>query len=384
MNERDQKSITSIAVRPFLDFFKAETSAGRLLLITTAVAFLWANSKWADFYFHIWEIPLPILVLTKTLHHWINDGLMAIFFFLVGLEIKREMTVGELASLRKAALPVLAAIGGMLFPALIYLFCNLSEPASRGWGIPMATDIAFSLGILGLLGPRIPLALKIFLSAFAIVDDIGAVLVIALFYTAEISWIALGCAFAVVVILFSLNRGKSESIWLYIIFGLILWVCVLKSGVHATVAGVLLAMFIPADKVHKLEHALHPWVAFAIIPIFALANAGVSLRNTSLALIAHPIFIGIVMGLVVGKQFGVFLASLLGIKTGMAALPQDVTMKQIYGVGWLGGIGFTMSIFVATLAFEENELLSISKLAILSASIISGIGGWILLKTTTK
>jgi Na+:H+ antiporter, NhaA family len=312
---------------------------------------------------------------------------MTIFFFLVGLEIKREMTIGELVSLRKAALPVLAAIGGMILPAGIYLFLNSGEPASRGWGIPMATDIAFSLGVLALLGPRVPVALKVFLSAFAIVDDIGAVLAIALFYTSYISLLALGLAFLLIVILFILNRLNIESIWLYIFLGLCLWVCVLKSGVHATIAGVLLAMFFPSSKMEKLEHVLHPWVAYVIIPIFAFANAGVSMKGASLSLITHPIFLGIVVGLIIGKQFGVFLSSLIGVKMGMASLPQEVSWKQIYGAGWLGGIGFTMSIFVSNLAFEDNDLLAISKLAILCASVISAVVGWILLrifKNTTK
>jgi len=383
MKQRQPGSFSDAALRPFLEFFKAEASTGILLMITTAIAFAWANSAWSGSYFHIWEIMVGFPGgFTKTLHQWINDGLMAVFFLLVGLEIKREMTTGALASLKGAALPIFAAIGGMILPAAIYLLFNFGEPASRGWGIPMATDIAFSLGILALIGPSVPVSLKVFLAAFAIVDDIGAVLVIAFFYTAHISWAALGLALIILACLLLLNRFHVSKIWLYMILGLSLWTFLLKSGVHATVAGVLLAFCIPSSKLHDLERALHPWVVFAIIPIFALANAGVSLHGASLALIGHPVFLGILIALVFGKQFGVFFLSRIGAKIGAATLPQEVTWRQIYGVGWLGGIGFTMSIFISALAFEGSDLLSISKLAILCASLISAIGGWMILIST--
>ena len=359
---------------------------------TTAIAFAWANSRWSGSYFHLWEVPagiyIPQFEFTKTLHHWINDGLMAVFFFVVGLEIKREMLEGELASLKKAALPIFAAVGGMIVPAALYLVLNHGGPASRGWGIPMATDIAFSLGVLALLGASAPLTLKVFLSAFAIVDDIGAVLVIALFYTANIAWAALGFAAGILVLLLLLNRLRVHSIWPYLALGLCLWFFILKSGVHATVAGVLLALFIPSrppdeqtpSPMKYLEHLLHPWVAFLIIPLFALANAGVSLHGADLAWITHPVFLGIAVGLIVGKQIGILLFSWLSVRLGMASLPEDVGWRHVYGAGWLGGIGFTMSVFITTLAFDDPAILTVAKLAILAASVLSAVGGWLLLR----
>jgi NhaA family Na+:H+ antiporter len=374
------KIVPEAAIRSFQRFFKAEASAGILLMAATVVAFVWANSGWSDLYFQFWEIPIGALVLTKTLHHWINDGLMSIFFLVVGLEIKREMIAGQLASIRRAALPIVAAIGGMLVPAAFYLLFNTSDPQSRGWGIPMATDIAFSLGVLALLGSRIPVALKVFLSAFAIVDDIGAVLVIAFFYTQQLSLIMLVFGMVVVIVLFLLNRLNVLSLTPYLLIGLLLWFFILKSGVHATIAGVLTAMLIPSAKIEKLEDSLHTAVAFVIVPLFALANAGVSLQGVTLSLLSHPVFLGIVIGLVLGKQLGVFFASFLSVKTSMASLPEDVRWRHVYGAGWLGGIGFTMSIFISDLAFQGSELLPICKLAILCASLISAIGGWIVLK----
>ena len=375
------KIVPDAAMRSFQKFFRAEASAGIVLMITTAVAFAWANSSWSALYFHFWDLPVGTLLLTKTLHHWINDGLMTIFFLVVGLEIKREMVFGELSSIRKASLPILAAVGGMILPAVIYLLWNSSQPASRGWGIPMATDIAFSLGVLALLGPQIPVGLKVFLSAFAIVDDIGAVLVIALFYTTTISWTMLGFSAIVLAVLFIFNRLKILALTPYLLMGLILWLWILKSGVHATIAGVLVAMVIPSEKIETLEYALHSAVAYVIVPIFALANAGVSLKGISASLFLHPVFLGIVLGLIVGKQFGIYLASWISVKTNIAALPREVNWRQIYGAGWLGGIGFTMSIFISNLAFQDSELLPICKLGILSGSIIAAVGGWILLKT---
>lgn len=390
--KKQNKTVATQILSPFHEFFKAEASAGILLMAATAIAFAWANSSWSDSYFHLWEVPAgfytPQFQFTKTVHHWINDGLMAVFFFVVGLEIKREMIAGELASLKKATLPILAAAGGMVVPAGIYIALNHGGPASGGWGIPMATDIAFSLGVLALLGPRAPLPLKVFLSAFAIVDDIGAVLVIALFYTASIAWSALGFAAGILALLLLLNRLRVHSTWPYLVLGACLWFFILKSGIHATVAGVLLALFIPSrapdeqtpSPMKYLEHLLHPWVAFVIVPLFALANAGVRLEGADLDLIMHPVFLGIAAGLIIGKQIGILLFSWLGVRFGMASLPKGVCWRHVYGAGWLGGIGFTMSVFITTLAFDDPAMLTVAKLAILAASVLSAVGGWLLLR----
>jgi NhaA family Na+:H+ antiporter len=370
--------------------------------------------------------------LSKSLLLWINDGLMAVFFFVVGLEIKREILVGELATPRKALLPIAAAVGGMAFPALIYLAFNAGQPGEVGWGMPMATDIAFALGVLALLGNRAPLSLKIFLTALAIVDDIGAVMVIALFYTAEITWASLAIAGVLLLASFLANRAGVRHPLVYALLGIGLWVAVLKSGLHATVAGVLLAMTIPprsfidADDflaksrslleefersgkigasiltnkeqraavqalelacqqiespLQRLEHALHPWVAYAIMPLFAFANAGVSLGKDLPQALSHPVAWGVIAGLVIGKQLGITLAVWILIKTNLATRPVGVTWRQIYGAGWLAGIGFTMSLFVGSLAFGDNGLLSIAKIGILAASLISGIVGWAILRS---
>ena len=412
-----------------------------MLLAATAVALVWANSPWAGAYDALWHTPVTVgagrLVLAMDLHHWINDGLMALFFFVVGLEIKRELLVGELASPRRAALPIAAAAGGMLVPALIYAAFNARGPGAAGWGIPMATDIAFALGVLALLGRRAPLALKVFLTALAVVDDLGAVLVIALFYTASVSWPALAAAVACLALAAIANRAGVRRPLPYALVGVVLWGAILASGVHATVAGVLLALAIPAQyrvdawaflararayleefesasrqsptapnsehqqaalraledacehaetPLQRLEHALHPWVAFGVMPVFALANAGVSLGSgvgSSGAggdALLQPITVGVAAGLVVGKQLGVTLAAWLAVRTGLAALPTGVTWRHVYGAGWLAGIGFTMSLFVGDLAFDDESLLHAAKLGVLAASIVSGVGGWLLLR----
>jgi Na+:H+ antiporter, NhaA family len=431
---REPKPLITKILTPFQEFLHHATSGGIILLIFTVIALVWANSPWADSYFATWNTKFTVALggagLSKPLLLWINDGLMAIFFFVVGLEIKREIVAGELTTLRKATLPVAAAIGGMIVPALLYTALNHSGAGAAGWGIPMATDIAFSLGVLQLLGPRVPIGLKIFLTAFAIVDDIGAVLVIALFYTSNISGFALGVAAVLLAIAVFFNVSGVRRPLPYAIMGVLLWIAILKSGVHATVAGVLLAMTIPArtriaekqfldeghkllqgfegagpldvelglnedrqsvvntledmaegvqTPVHRLEEALHPWVAFVILPIFAFANAGVSLAGSGVAAVAHPVSLGILVGLLVGKFIGVSAFSWLAVRMNMASLPTGVTWKHILGVALLGGIGFTMSLFVAGLAFDDPALLNSSKIGILAGSIISGTLGAIML-----
>jgi Na+:H+ antiporter, NhaA family len=419
---------------PFHEFLRRETTGGILLFACTIIALVWANSPYAASYFSTWQTKMTVaagsLVISKPLLLWINDGLMAVFFFVVGLEIKREMIVGELTSLRKAALPVMAAVGGMLVPALLYSLFNFRHEGSRGWGIPMATDIAFSLSALQLLGHRVPLSLKVFLTAFAIVDDIGAVLVIAFFYTASISFAALGLAAGLLAAAILFNVLGVRRPFMYALLGVVIWIAILKSGVHATVAGVLLAMVIPArtriaeqqflgdgrkmlddferagpldvelglnvdrhavintlqelaegvqTPLQRLEDGLHPWVTFLILPLFALANAGVALVGTGPASLTHPVALGIVTGLVAGKVFGISLFSWLAVQLNMAALPTGVTWRHVIGVAFLGGIGFTMSLFVANLAFGESQLLTISKIGILVASLTSGVLGFLVL-----
>jgi NhaA family Na+:H+ antiporter len=432
--------IPSRLVRRVLDTFQRfshmEASGGIVLLVCTALALAWANSPWAEGYFHLWETPVtvgaPGFGLTESLHHWINDGLMAVFFFMVGLEIKREMLVGELSSVRQAALPIAAAIGGMVVPAGLYALLNAGGAGAAGWGIPMATDIAFALGIVALLGRRVPLALKVFLAALAIVDDIGAVLVIAIFYTASISWASLAVAGVVLAGLAALNGARVRHPAPYALLGLVLWVAFLKSGIHATIAGVLLAMTIPARtridqqefaaEVHeglgtfegasgpgvsvltnsqqqeainrienacegaqsplmRLEHALHGVVALGIMPIFALANAGVQLGGGTAGALASPVTLGIILGLVVGKPLGIMLAAWLAVRSGVAVLPDAASWRLVHGVSWLAGIGFTMSLFVAGLAFPDAALLDESKLGILAASLLAGVVGWVLLRS---
>jgi NhaA family Na+:H+ antiporter len=320
---------------------------------------------------------------------------MTVFFLLVGLEIKRELLIGELAEIKKATLPIAAALGGMVVPALIYIAINYQTSTVSGWGVPMATDIAFSLGVLTLLGKRIPYQLKIFLTAFAIVDDLGAVIVIAMFYTSEISFVALGATGTLLVALQVLNRRGVRRLLPYLLVGLLLWLAVLKSGVHATIAGVMLAMTIPARRhseqnekdteatpLQTLEHALHPWVSFIIMPVFALSNAGVELSGQFLSAILHPIGLGIILGLLLGKQIGITLFSWLAVRTGIASLPSGVRWLHVYGASLLGGIGFTMSLFIAVLAFGEGHLLSIAKIGVLIASGLAGAAGWVVLRKT--
>jgi len=413
-------------------FIRMESSSGIILLFCAIAAVIWANSPWAQSYFDLWQVPITIgvgeFMLSKPLLLWINEGLMAIFFFLVGLEIKREMLVGSLASPKRALLPITAAVGGMLVPALLYSAMNFGTAASRGWGIPMATDIAFSLGVLALLGKRAPLSLKVFLATLAIADDLGAVLVIALFYSAEIAWAYLAIGGVLLAAAALAAKAGIRQPLIYAILGVGLWLAFLESGVHATVAGVLMAMTIPARQrldaesfiarsreileeleqtskrspvanpaqqaalqnlesaceeaeppLQRLERSLHPWVAFAIVPLFALANAGVSINSQSYA-ITHSVSLGIILGLVVGKQVGITLFSYLAVRLGLAQLPAELSWRHIYGMGWLAGIGFTMSLFIAHLAFGDEGFLELSKIGILTASLIAGVAGWLILR----
>lgn len=378
------------------EFIKRESSAGILLIFVTILALILRNSPLTELYNSFLHTPVEVrfgaLNIAKPLFLWINDGLMAIFFFLVGLEVKREVLEGELSSWSKASLPIVAAIGGMVVPALVYVFFNLGdETAMRGWAIPTATDIAFALGILSLLGPRVPVSLKIFLMALAIIDDLGAIVIIALFYTTELSIgsiIVASLSLLALIVMNKLNVIKSAA---YILVGIILWISVLKSGVHATLAGVALAFCIPMlskrpdgtnfSMLKEMEHNLHYWVAFFILPLFAFVNAGVDLRSISLPQLFDPVPMGILLGLLVGKQVGVFGFSYIAIKLKIATLPSGVNFKQLYGVSILTGIGFTMSLFVNSLAFVDDTLFAYTdKLAVLIGSFLSGILGYLVLK----
>jgi Na+:H+ antiporter, NhaA family len=384
-------------VRPFQEFANLEASGGILLIGCTVAALIWANSPWAGSYFHLRHTNLTVgfagKLLSKPLHFWINDGLMALFFLLVGLEIKRETLVGELVSLRKAALPIAAALGGMIVPAGLYALLNHSGPGAAGWGIPMATDIAFALGVLALLGDRVPTSLKVFLAALAIADDIGAVLVIAFFYTEQISWISLGVAGLFFVALIAANRAGARHPVIYAVLGIGLWLAFLQSGIHATVAGVLLALTIPARQrigsraslvrsespMLRFEHALMPWNKHIIMPVFALANAGVILGAGAARSLADPISLGVLCGLVLGKPIGIVLFSWLATRSGIAAMLDGVSWRQVVGVGMLAGIGFTMSLFIANLAFGDTPALETAKVGILAASVTSAVAGVIVL-----
>lgn len=373
-------------------FMKLEASAGLILMGVALMAMLAANSVLAPLYDGILGTYIKIGIgnfeIAKPAILWINDGLMAVFFFLVGLEIKREVLLGELSSFDKAVLPVLAAIGGMLVPGLVFVVLNWGAPENlNGWAIPTATDIAFALGILALLGTRAPVALKIFLLAIAIIDDLGAIVIIAVFYTSELSTNALTLSMLAFALAVGLNRMGVQRVAPYLIIGVFMWVFVLKSGVHATLAGVLIALTIPLKEKHgdkallyKLEHALHPWVAFLILPIFAFANAGVSLQGVSLADLMQPLPLGIAAGLFVGKQIGVFAFTWIGVKSGLARLPEGVNWRHVYGVACLTGVGFTMSLFIGSLAFGAAETMNAVRLGVISGSILSGIVGYAVLR----
>jgi NhaA family Na+:H+ antiporter len=376
------------------EFFKLESAGSVLLLIAAFLAMLIANSPLSPFYDSLLNIPLEVRAgdfeIAKPLLLWINDGLMALFFLLVGLELKREVLEGELSKPSQIVLPAIGALGGMSIPALIYVFFNRNDPvALNGWAIPAATDIAFALGILASLGKRVPASLKIFLLTLAIFDDLGAILIIAIFYTSDLSLFSLLLAAAFVLALFALNRRGVRSIAAYILIGIALWVAVLKSGVHATLAGVLLALFIPhrakADKpslLKRLEHDLHPAVAFGILPIFAFANAGLPLAGLTLGTFLSPISLGLILGLFLGNQIGIFGFTWLAIKLGWARLPKSVRWIHMYGISFVCGIGFTMSLFISSLAFEHSgtDYGSIVRLGILTGSLLSALCGYLILR----
>lgn len=373
-------------------FMKLEASAGLVLMGIAVLAMIAANTGLATLYNAFLSTYVKVGIgsfeIAKPALLWINDGLMAIFFFLVGLEIKREVLAGELSSLDKALLPILAAIGGMAIPALIFVYFNWGDPeVLAGWAVPTATDIAFALGILALLGSRVPVALKVFLLAIAIIDDLGAIVIIAIFYTSELSTNALALTIVSFALAVALNRMGVRSMTPYLIVGIFMWVCVLKSGVHATLAGVVIALTIPLNAkdgekalLLRVEHALHPWVAFLILPIFAFANAGVSLQGISLTDIADPLPLGIAVGLFAGKQIGVFGATWLGCKLGVARLPKGVTWVHVYGVACLTGVGFTMSLFIGSLAFASPEAMNTVRLGVISGSILAGLLGYTVLR----
>ena len=378
------------------DFINNESSSGILLILVTIAALIFSNSALSPIYSHFLQIPIEIhfghFNIAKPLILWVNDGLMAIFFLLVGLEVKREIVEGHLSSINKIALPGIAAVGGMLVPAMIYTYFNLhNEMAIKGWAIPTATDIAFALGILSLLGKRVPVSLKIFLMALAIIDDLGAIVIISIFYTSQISVLSIAIAGTALMILIAFNYFGITKKTAYFIVGTIMWVSVLKSGVHATLAGVMLAFTIPLSgkneygknisPAKELEHGLHFWVAFLILPIFAFVNAGLNIRDISLNQMTGSVPMGILLGLFFGKQIGVFLFSYLAIKFKIATLPQNSNWLQLYGVSVLTGIGFTMSLFIDSLAFEDTQLyFSTDKLAILLGSFASGIVGYLILR----
>ncbi len=376
------------------EFLKLESAGSILLLIAAVLAMLVANSPLRPYYDSLLQIHLEVRAgnfeIAKPLLLWINDGLMAIFFFLVGLELKREVLEGELSKPSQIVLPAIGALGGMSIPALIYIFFNRNDPiAINGWAIPAATDIAFALGVLASLGNRVPTSLKIFLLTLAIFDDLGAIVIIAVFYTSDLSLLSLFVATAFVLALFVLNRKGVRSIAAYVLIGSALWIAVLKSGVHATLAGVLLALFIPhkgktedSSLLKRLEHDLHPAVAFGILPIFAFTNAGVPLVGLTMDSFLQPISLGIVLGLFIGNQIGIFGFTWLAIKFGLAQLPTSVRWIHMYGVSFVCGIGFTMSLFISSLAFEHAGIGygDIVRLGILTGSILSAVFGYIILR----
>jgi Na+/H+ antiporter NhaA len=370
----------------FNEFFESEKAGGLILVFMTILSLLLANSSFQHAYINFWGFDIAGHSLT----HWINDGLMTIFFLLIGLELEREIYQGELSNIKNASLPIFGAVGGMLLPAGIFLLLNFGTATQAGAGIPMATDIAFAIGILSLLGKRVPTSLKVFLTALAVIDDLGAILVIAIFYTKSISWINLLVALGIFVFLLSLNRFKIKNLTPYLIGGAVMWYFMLNSGVHATITGVLLAFAIPFGKgdekspSYKLQHFLHKPVAFFILPLFAISNTCIAIGGDFQSGLIQPNSLGIFMGLVLGKPLGIFIFSYIGSVLGLCALPGDLKWNNILSVGVLGGIGFTMSIFVTLLAFNNPETINQSKIAILLSSTIAAILGFIILKITLK
>ena len=382
---------------PFKWFFKLEAASGLLLLISAVIALIISNSDYSTLYFETLETYLFVGInnfgIKMSVLHWINDALMAAFFFFVTLEIKREFVQGELSNRKQALLPIIAAIGGMLVPALIYIYINFQNTVTlNGWAIPSATDIAFSLGVLSLLGSRVPLSLKVFLTALAIIDDLGAIVIIAFFYSGDLSIIYLSLLLLTFIGLLTLNKLNIKKFLPYLILGLILWFFTHESGIHATISGVLLATVIPHGKkekdfslLTKVEHKISPYVAFGIMPLFALANAGVSLNGVNLNSLLSPVPLGILLGLFVGKQIGVFLFSIISIKLKIAQMPNNSNWVSLYGVGILTGIGFTMSLFIGNLAFADNvQYMDGVKIGVLAGSLLSTLVGYFLLLMTSK
>lgn len=425
-------------IAPVSRFIHLEYTGGIVLFLSVLVAIIWANSPFHESYHHLWDIKFSIgfdeYVLNKPLHIWINDGLMALFFFVIGLELKREFMEGELSTLKKASLPMMAALGGMLVPAAIFFCINKGLASEHGWGIPMATDIAFALALLSMAGKHIPASVKVFLSALAVADDLGAVLVIAFFYTSNLNFVPLGVAAVFLLILIAGNKSGIRSSAFYLLLGIAVWIGFLLSGVHATIAGVLVAFTIPAvtkineddfsinlrklsfdfekeipnegslttpeqhrtiqqakslalaaeTPLQKIEYALHPWVAFVIMPLFALANAGIVIGADFFSALINPVSIGVISGLIIGKFVGVLLFTWLMVKTGLAQLPDQANFKHITGVALLAGVGFTMSLFISNLAFENPESIAQAKYGILIASLIAGVLGITMLKYLRK
>lgn len=387
------KKIAQRIVGTFAEFDKLESSGSIVLVGAAIAAIVIANSPWGEPFLSFWDRSTGLLDMS--IKHWINDGLMALFFFLVGLEIKRELMIGELSTFRRALLPILAAVGGMVAPALIYVAFNASGPAHKGWGIPMATDIAFSLGVLALLGSRVPIGIKVFLTALAIADDLGAVMVIAIFYTPDFDPNSMLIAVAILVSAAIIARLGWDTFWLYVILGPAVWYFVHASGVHATLAGVAMAFAVPAKRkveghshrileISLLEgmlHRLHPWITYAVVPLFALANAGVAFGSAE---VGGPIAIGIAAGLTLGKPIGIVGLSYLAVATGIATLPQGVRWSHVWGAGILAGIGFTMSLFIAELAFGAGANLEVSKIGIFAASTACALIGYAIMRASTR
>ncbi|KIO76733.1 Na(+)/H(+) antiporter NhaA [Pedobacter lusitanus] len=432
------KSPIEKIIAPVSRFIHLEYTGGIVLFLSVLVAIIWANSPFHESYHHLWDIKFSIgfdgYMLNKPLHIWINDGLMALFFFVIGLELKREFMEGELSTLKKASLPMMAALGGMLVPAIIFFCINKGLDSEHGWGIPMATDIAFALALLSMAGKHIPASVKVFLSALAVADDLGAVLVIAFFYTSNLNFVPLGIAAIFLLILIAGNKLGIRSSAFYLLIGIAVWIGFLLSGVHATIAGVLVAFTIPAvtkinennfsenlrklsfdfeqeipnggllttseqhrtieqvkqltlaaeTPLQKIEYALHPWVAFVIMPLFALANAGIVIGADFFTALVNPVSIGVISGLIIGKFAGVLLFTWLMVKTKLAQLPDQANWKHITGVALLAGVGFTMSLFISNLAFENPEFIEQAKYGILIASLIAGVLGITMLKCFKK
>ncbi|HEY5406664.1 MAG TPA: Na+/H+ antiporter NhaA, partial [Ginsengibacter sp.] len=366
----------------FDEFFESEKAGGIVLIVCTIVSLTIANTGAGTSYIAFWHVELAGL----SIEHWINEALMAIFFLLIGLELKRELLIGELSNLKDALLPVFGAIGGMLIPAGIYILMNQGTPSQPGAGIPMATDIAFAIGVLSLLGSRVPLSLKVLLTAIAVIDDLGAIIVIAIFYTANLSLLNLGVVLAIFAFLLLINKFKIKWLPLYLLGGVFMWYFMLKSGIHATLAGILLAFVIPFGKgeekslSYKIQHWLHKPVSFIILPLFALANTAIIFESNWHSGLSSPGSLGIFTGLIIGKPGGIILLSFLAISLGICTLPGDIRWKHVLGIGFLAGIGFTMSIFITLLAYDDNALITQAKIAILFASLISGLFGFIWLR----